>query len=44
VEKSLKAHSFVESDDQQDFEHLVQPEIRQGEGFGTASLDMDVRR
>jgi hypothetical protein len=36
VENSPKVHTCVDSDDQQDFEHFVQPELCQGECFGKA--------
>jgi len=36
------AHAVVDSDNKQDFEHFVRPEMCLGECFGKAKSDRDV--
>jgi len=42
VENSPHDHTFPDSDDSQELEHLVRLELCQGEGFRIADSDIDV--
>jgi hypothetical protein len=44
IENSPKAHTFVDSENYQDFEHFVRQESCQGVGVWKAYSDIDVRR